>query len=261
MRAKSDITTVTNLQKLWAVRVVGAIGALALLSVAAPFIWSAVSAGIGLAAMAAIGIAGVAVFQSIPLGMQKLENHILALRKAEARRNPIEQLQNELIRRANKLRAFHRALVTVGGQIESIAHMLEDRKHKDPAHVLHRQERALTRLQEFHGINLQRLNAAQVALDEFRFTIERKESEWRIALAIGEATDMLDPNATDNLMQDLLTDTALRSVQERFNTVFAELDVQMTSAGGPTRSLLQREELSPLGSLELSGIAHQGDRS
>ena len=36
-------------------------------------------------------------------------------------------------------------------------------------------------------------------------------------------------------MQDLLAETELRSVQERFNAVFAELDVQMCSVDAPTR--------------------------
>ena len=261
MQTTSTSMTVNRLQKIWAIRVMGGVGALALLTFAAPFIWTAVAAGLGLTALAAMGAVGVAVFQAIPLGMQKLENHLLQLRKAEARRNPIEQLQNELLRRGSKLRAFHSALVTVGSQIESISQMLEDRKHKDPAHVLHRQERALQRLQQFHAINLQRLRVAQVALDEFRFTIERKESEWRIAMAIGEATDMLDPNATENLMQDLLTDTALRSVQERFNAVFAELDVQMTSADAPTHDMLDNEGLKRMGALEFPVDSRQGARS
>lgn len=261
MQTTSNSIAVNRLQKIWAIRVLGGVGALALLTFAAPFIWTAVAAGLGLTALAAMGAVGVAVFQAIPFGMQKLENHLLQLRKAEARRNPIEQLQNELLRRGSKLRAFHGALVTVGSQIESIGQMLEDRKHKDPAHVLHRQERALQRLQQFHAINLQRLRVAQVALDEFRFTIERKESEWRIAMAIGEATDMLDPNATDNLMQDLLTDTALRSVQERFNAVFAELDLQMTSADAPTRDMLDNDGLKHMGALEFPVASRQGARS
>jgi hypothetical protein len=258
MQSTGQSLAVSRLQKIWAIRVVGGVGALALLTVAAPFVWTAVAAGLGLTALAAMGAVGVAVFQAIPLGMQKLENRLLQLRKEEARRNPIEQLQSELLRRGSKLRAFHGALVTVGSQIESISQMLEDRKHKDPAHVLHRQERALQRLQQFHAINLQRLRVAQVALDEFRFTIERKESEWRIAIAIGEATDMLDPNATENLMQDLLTDTALRSVQERFNAVFAELDLQMTSADAPTHDMLDRDGLNPMGALEFPIASRQG---
>lgn len=261
MQTVGSSFTVTHTQKIWTVRTIGALGALFVMTYAAPLIWSAVAAGMGLAGLAVIGIVGVSAFQTIPLGMQKLENRILQSRKAEARRNPIEQLQNELVRRANKLRAFHRALVTVGGQIESIAQMLEERRHKDPAHLLHRQERALHRLQEFHGINLQRLQTAQGALDEFRSTIERKESEWNIAVAIEEATEMLDPNATDNLMQDLLTDTALRRVQDRFNTVFAELDVQMTSINGPTRKLLGPDELDHLSLLNLPAINSSGARS
>ena len=252
MQTSSYSLEIGKLQKIWAIRVLGAVGALALLTFAAPFIWSAVAAGLGLAALAAMGAVGVVVFQAMPLGMQKLENRLLQLRKDEARRNPIEQLQNELLRRGEKLRSFQRALVTVGGQIESIGQMLEERQHKDPDHVLHRQQQALERLQQFHGVNLRRLREAQAALEEFRFTIERKESEWRIALAIGEATDMLDPNATENLMQDLLTDTALRSVQERFNMVFAELDVQMTSMDAPTRTLLSRNERQHMGALDLN---------
>jgi hypothetical protein len=261
MQETSHPISTSQLQKVWAVRAAAVVGAAGLLTIAAPFIWSAVAAGMGLAALAAMGAVGVVVFQSIPMGMQKLENRILHLRKAEAMRNPIEQLQNELLRRANKLRAFERALVTVGGQMESIAQMLEERRHKDPEHVLVRQERALERLRQFYGINLQRLQTAQSALEEFRFTIERKESEWRIALAIGEASDLLDPQAADNLVQDLLTDTALRSVQDRFNTVFSELDVQMTSMHGPTRNLLNGEALRPLGSLELPNTHRKGSRS
>ena len=60
---------------------------------------------------------------------------------------------------------------------------------------------------------------------------------------------MLDPNATDNLMQELLTDTALRSVQDRFNSVFSELDVQMSSLNGPTRKIMDALSLEGIGGM------------
>ena len=41
-------------------------------------------------------------------------------------------------------------------------------------------------------------------------------------------------------MQDLMTDEALRTVQSRFNAVFAELDIEMRAIDGPTRKLLDR---------------------
>ena len=251
MPATVNPLNVTNLQKVWAIRVVGAVGALALLTVAAPFIWTAVAAGLGLTALAAMGAVGVVVFQAIPLGMQKLENRLLQLRKDEARRNPIEQLQNEVLRRAERLRSFRKALVTVGGQIESIRQMIETSQTKFTGPVLARQERALEKLQQFHHINIARLNQAQEALQDFKNTVEQKQSEWQIALAIDDAHRALDPNAADHLMQDLLADTALRTVQDRFNNVFAELDVQMSSMDGPTRSLLDDQSLDHMGALHL----------
>lgn len=243
-------TMVKTRQVTW-LRAITAVGMTAGLALAAPVLWLAVSGGVGLLVLGAIlGVVFVAV-QALPLLGQKLENALLAARKAEARKNPIEQLQNEVLRRAERLKDFHRALVTVGGQIESIQQMVAERRHKDPTHELMRQEQAMRRLQQFHSLNLTRLSQARSALDEFKFTVERKESEWRIALAIGEASDLMDPNASDNLMQDLLTDTALRSVQERFNSVFAELDVQMSSMGGPTRALLSEDSLDRMDALHL----------
>ena len=258
MQANRTYTTPAKLQKVWAVRAIGVCIAMALLVLSAPYVLSAVAAGIGMLALAAMSAVAVLVFHSIPLGLQKLENRLLQLRKDEARRNPIEQLQNELLRRAGKLKSFQQALTTVGAQIASISQMLEERKHKDPAHTLLRQEQALLRLQQFHHLNLGRLRSAQLALEEFRFTIERKESEWRISLAIDDATGLLDPNASDNLMHELLTDTALRSVQERFNAVFAELDVQMISQDAPTRNMLQQDELVRMGALELGASRSAG---
>jgi hypothetical protein len=237
--------------KVWLVRVIAVVATIGLLTVSAPLVWAAVSAAAGIAALAGMTAVGFAVLQALPLVMQKLENRVLRVRRAEAHANPIEQLQNEVLRRAERLQSFRHALVTVGGQIESISELLVNCQHRDPSHVLERQQRAMHRLQQFHSVNLGRLAQAQAALEEFRTTVERKESEWRIALAIGEASELLDPNAADNLMQDLLTDTALRSVQERFNSVFAELDVQMSSLDGPARKFLDNHSLEGMGALHL----------
>jgi hypothetical protein len=248
MHPKTTAPSKKHINWIRAAALASAVAALALL---APIVWLAVSGGIGLLMLGTLLAVAFAAVQVLPLLGQKLENALLAARKSEARRNPIEQLQNEVLRRAQRLKSFRQALVTVGGQIESISQMLVERKHRDPSHVLERQERALARLQHFHTLNLARLGQAQSALQEFKSTVERKESEWRIALAIGDANDLLDPNATDNLMQDLLTDTALRAVQDRFNHVFAELDVQMSSMGGPTRLLLDEHSLGPMDALHL----------
>lgn len=251
MQARPGYSDVSRAHKVWRVRAIAVAATIGLLSVSAPLVWATVSAAAGIAALAGMAAVGFAAFQVLPLVMQKLENRVLRERKAEAHANPIEQLQNEVLRRADRLQSFRQALVTVGGQIESISELMLNCQHRDPTHILERQERALDRLQQFHSINLGRLAQAQAALEEFRSTVERKEREWRIALAIGEASELLDPNAASNLMQDLLTDSALRSVQERFNSVFAELDVQMSSLDGPARKLLDDRSLEGMGALHL----------
>jgi hypothetical protein len=239
--------------KVWLVRIGAVFASVALLAFCTPLIWAAVSAGLGIAALAGMAVVGVAAIQAMPLALQKLENRMLGLRKAEAQRRPIEQLQNEMVRRGERLKVFRTALVTVGAQIESIENMMAERRHKDPGHVLERQQKAVNRLKQFQAVNMKRLIEAQDALEEFRINVKRKESEWEIALAIGKANEAMDPNATDHLIDELMTDTALRSVQDRFNAVFAELDVQMCSADGPTRALLDERSLQSMDALDLPG--------
>jgi len=213
-------------------RAMAVAGLLALLALATPLIWAAVSAGLGLAALAGLGAVGFAVFQTMPLALQKLENRLLAARKAEALSNPVEQLQNECLRRAQRLMEFRRALVSIGAKIESMTEMVQERAHLDPNHVLERQMRALQRMRHFYDVNVQRLNDAQAALEAFQTQVKRKAFEWEFAIEGRIVMRALKPDARENLLQDLLTDTALRTVQDRFNTVFAELDVEMRTMKG-----------------------------
>lgn len=242
------------------IRVLAVVAGVAALALLAPLVWLAATSGIGLLLLGGVLAAGFAGLQALPLLGQKLENRLLAARKAEARRNPIEQLQNDMLRRAERLRAFRKALVIVGGRIESIRQMMAESRHQDPEHVLDQQQRALARLQQFHTLNLARLGRATAALDEFTRTVARKEKEWVIALAIADANELMDPRAGDQLIQSLLTDTALRTVQDRFNSVFAELDVQMSSEGSPTRDLLGTDGLDTMDGLALPARQMSGSR-
>jgi hypothetical protein len=236
------------------VRIAAVGGTVGLLAVSAPIIWTAVSAGIGLAALTAMALGGGAIFQLLPYAMQRLENRILRLRKAEARSNPIEQLQNDCLRREQRLRSFRQALVAIGSQIESMTEMVEERRHLDPEHVLDRQQRALQRMSHFYACNLRRLDEAQSALEAFRHKVKQKLFEWEFAQAGQAVIAALNPSELEDLMQDLLTDEALRGVQDRFNAVFAELDVEMRAIDAPTRGLLAVAGLEQLDALALPGM-------
>ena len=235
---------------IW-MRVGAAAAIVALLAISAPLVAAAVSAGLGLAALLGMALVGFAVLQALPLAMQKLENRLLAARKAEAQSNPMEQLQNDCLRREQRLLAFRRALVTIGGKIESMAQMVEDRAHQDPNHVLDRQQRALERMRHFYECNLVRLNDAQAALEAFRQQVQQKMFEWEFAQAGQVVMNALQPAEREDMMQGLLSDEALRAVQDRFNTVFAELDVEMRSMNAPTYGMVDTFTTDPVGDLQL----------
>jgi hypothetical protein len=230
------------------------------LTLSAPLIWGAVVAGAGIAVLAVMAVIGFTCLQLLPLGMQKLENKILSLRKAEARQNPIEQLQNDCIKREERLQSFRRALVTIGGQIESMGQMVDERRHTDPAHILDRQDRALKRMTHFYNANIRRLEEAQVALEAFRHQVKQKMFEWEFAQAGKVVMAALNPRELEDLMQDLLTDEALREVQSRFNNVFAELDVEMRSMSSPTHNYLERNDLEQMEALTLPELASKRSR-
>ena len=246
--------TVTE-RRVPVIRIAAVAGTVGLLAVSAPIIWAAVSAGIGLAALTVMAVGGAAIFQLLPYALQRLENRILRLRKAEARANPIEQLQNDCLRREQRLQSFRLALVTIGGQIESMTEMVEERRHLDPGHVLDRQQRALQRMSHFHACNLRRLDEAQDALEAFRHKVKQKLFEWEFAQAGEAVIAALNPTELGVLMQDLLTDEALRGVQDRFNAVFAELDVEMRAIDAPTRGLLADSGLEQMDALAFPGVA------
>lgn len=249
-----------RVQQVLAIRIAAVACVVAALALSAPIVWSAVSAGMGLVALAIMAAAGTAVFQSVPLAMQVLETFVLKARKRVAAANPVEQLQRECIRREQRLVAFRAALATIGGQIETLGQMVEERRHADPAHVLDRQARALERMTRFHAANVQRLDEAQAALGTFRHHVQQKIFEWEFARSGEAVLAALNPSECEDLVQDLLTDAALQSVQRRFNTVFSELDLQMRAIGSPTRPLLDAGSLERLGALGPVSIGPEGRR-
>jgi hypothetical protein len=222
-----------------------------LLALSSALVSSAVVAGLGLVALGLIAGVGVLTFSALPLLMQKLENRLLALRKSEARKNPVEQLQNDCLRRAERLNTFRQALVNIGGQIESMRDMLEERRRVSPGQSLDRQQRALERMGFFYEVHIGRLKEANAALAAFQEMVLHKEFEWRFATLAGDIMRALNPCEAQELLQNILTDAALKEVQQRFNAVYAELDIGMRAPDSPAHAHLNGSALDPLGDLHI----------
>lgn len=213
-------------QRVWMVRIGAAVAGIAVLAFMAPMIVLAVTGGLGLLALALIGAVGVALFQALPLLGQKLENRLLAARKAEARRNPIEQLQNFLLQKRQRVVAFKQAVVRIGSQIKSMTDMIEERKRERPGYDASKQEKAVKAMTQAHGLLIVKYKNAEQALVQLSEVVEDKKFEWKFGQAGQEAIQNLNATSGQQLLDQMLADEAFDSVRDNFNQVFAELEME-----------------------------------
>ena len=211
-------------QNLFRVGVV--VASVILLALVAPIIWAAASAGVGLIALGFIGVVGFGVIQALPFIGQKIENSVLKLRKAEARGNPIEQLQNFLMQKAKQVAEFKTAVTSIGGQIKSLESMVAQRKKERPDYDASAQERSIQAMKDAHRTLMIKYSNAEDALKKLQLAIQDKEFEWKFSQAGQAAMKSLNATSGKELMEAMLADEAFSSVTENFNKVFAELEME-----------------------------------
>lgn len=207
-------------------RAVFGLGAVAILALLAPIIWAAASAGIGLIALGVIGLVGMGFLQAMPYFGQKIENAILKARKAEARTNPIEQLQNFLRQKAAQVAEFKTAVTTINAQIKSLQDMVAQRKRERPGYDATAQEKSIGAMKDAYNVLVTKYTNAEHALQDLKLVIQDKEFEWKFSQAGQEAMKSLNATSGKELMEAMLADEAFSSVTDNFNKVFAELEVE-----------------------------------
>jgi hypothetical protein len=213
-------------KQVWPVRVGAAVFGLIVLAALTPVIWSAVAGGLGLLALALIAAVGVAAFQALPLLGQQLENRLLAARKAEARANPIEQLQNFLLQKRQGVASFKQSVVRIGAQIKGMSDMIEERKRQKPGYDATRQESAVKAMKEAHVLLVVKYRNAEVALVQLNEVVEDRQFEWKFGQAGQAALHNLNATSGQELLDQMLAGEAFDSVRDNFNHVFSELEME-----------------------------------
>lgn len=211
-----------------AFRVLFAVAAVAVMAIIAPVIWAAASAGLGLIALAAIGVTGFAGIQMLPLIGQKIENFVLKARKAEARKNPIEQLQNFFIEKKKRVEMFKTAVVGINAQIGNLEAMVKDRKRNKPNYDSSEEDNAIRQMRQVHKAMVVKYENANAALQALQETIEEKKFKWQFGQAGQAAIAALNATSGEDLINQMLADEASTAVLENFNKVFAELELEAT---------------------------------
>lgn len=215
-----------------AVRAVAVVAGVGLLALAMPVILAAAKAGLGLLAIGGMGLALVGVVRALPLLGQKWENKILAMRKAEAAANPIEQMQNSLLQRSEVLKQFMDALKNIKAQIDGMADMLSQRKKVKPDADYSAQEGALKKMYTYYENGVVKAKRAKGELDNYQDLIQEKIFQWEFAQAGKQALAAMSPLDQKNILNEILSDTAVKSVQDSFNSVFAEIDLEVQTLSG-----------------------------
>lgn len=212
------------------------LGSVAVLAVILPLAVAALKAGLALIAIGFLALGGAAAWKMIPRWLLTIENrereliqqemnrHLAAL-KQEAKKNPIEQAQNEYLRRSAQYEAFKAAMSIIGGKVKSFQAKLAQTKRDKPNYDLSQETAALERMVQFYTNRMERLQVAFVKLGQFKDKIEEANTKWEFQLAANDAIRAMNATDKDAKINEILTAVAFDSVQQEFDSVFAKLDV------------------------------------
>jgi hypothetical protein len=203
------------------------------LAALAPLLQMAIRAGAGIVVIGLIVLGAAAFFQALPYFAQRYESWLLSARVRAASEQPIVYLQSQLVRRAEQVEHYRRALRTMYAQMVGMRELLDERRKLQPDADLAKPERALGRMQQFYDRHVQQLDGAEVALVELRALLAEKDFEWRFAQAGQRALNSVGAKDHEAFVRELLSDEASQAVQRELNRIFAELDGEL--------SLLQAE--------------------
>lgn len=228
-----SVTTMTPDQKrVLGLRVAAGAGAVGILAVATPVIWTAAAGGAGLIALGILGTLGVGAFQALPLIAQKYENKLLALRKEEARRRPIEQQQNYFRKQRQRVNSFKEAVAQIGAQVSGMEQMLEDRKRQKPNYDASRREKALGNMKATHERLKQTYVDAEAALDVLADIIEENKFDYQFGLAGDQALASMNAVSDEEVVEKMLLNEAFDAVRDKYHSVFAKLDMETAKING-----------------------------
>lgn len=208
------------------VRVGMAAVAVGILAILGPVLAAAAIAGAWLFALGGLAVTGVFLVKLLPYLGQKWENKILGLRKAEARKNPIEQLQNFFLEKRHKVNNFKAAVSQINVQIRNLTDMLIKRKKEKPNADISRQQESLEAMKKAHATLVVKYQNAEAALVQLQDVIEDRKFEWNFAQAGQSAISALNSTSGEDLVNLMLADEAHSAVLSNFNSVFADLDME-----------------------------------
>lgn len=215
-----------------------AVGGVIALALVVPIVWAAVTAGVGLAALAALLVGAGVAWRWIPNLFLRVENRVreanqremnrhLAALKADARKNPIEQLQNFLQLKAKQLSSYESFVAQVGAQVRSIGDMLFVRKRERPNRDYTKKDEAFAAMQRAYQFHLGKAEAGRKALVALKEAVEDAQFDYQFGQVGQAAMRHMQALEGQDLLNEMLAAESFASVRDNFNQVFSEIEVQI----------------------------------
>lgn len=204
------------------VKIVGLLGVCLVLGPLA----GTIAAGLGALAALLVGAAGIfVVWKFIPWFALKIGNARLKAIKAEAMKNPVETLQNQLVEKRKSLDSFKENIRVFAAQVLSFSD--EVKKYvKDGLEDAQTYVEQLAKMKKVLELRQQRYKDAEQTLVEFEETIQRTDRKWKMACAaakMNEAAGEIEGDVFDKIC----IETAMSSVQDKLNQSFADLEIAL----------------------------------
>lgn len=228
------------------------------LAALAKILLMAAEGGLALLGIGAVALVGIGLVQALPLLGQRWENFLIGQRKAAARKNPIEELERYMMRKAKSVAAFKAAVAQIGGQVQGLQDMLEARKQQKPGYNAARQEESLKAMREAHAKLVAKYQRAEAAMASLREVIDDKRFEWKFGQAGQAALQSMSSASGEDLVNEMLAGEAYASVRDNFNAVFAELDLEASRLSSTQQLSFGDEMTLDLSSISLPKILEVG---
>ena len=209
----------------------------------APFVWTALGGLLGLIAGAGICLGA---WMIRPWVFSAAANMRLKLIKAEARRNPVETLEENLRSETVKLDERKTNIEKLSAQIRNFEGKVDEIANRygkqDGGYI--KLSRQLTDLQRIYTNRCEKWREAHQKLDRFAEEIDRAKMIWEAACAADAARET-SGLTEDEFFTKLRTEMAFDSIQTSYNEALASLDTAMLEEPTSTLTTEQQPALPP----------------
>ena len=180
----------------------------------------------GLGAIAALLVGAGAIFtvtKFLPALALKIGNASLKAYKAECMKNPVESLQQQLIKQREALKVFKEQIRVFIGQVLSFETQVKQyvKEGLEDAQVYVEQ---LSKMKKLQALRQAKCADAEAGINAFEDSIERTDRKWKMALA-AEAMNEAAGEIGGDVFDKICIETSVNAVQDKLNQQMADLEI------------------------------------